>query len=485
MIVTLLPFIAFLGAILTLFTPSKNLKALQGISLASSAICLAAVLYLFCTWDFSQAGFQHVRTWDFFAQAGIWYQTGLDGTNLVFCLLNGLVTFAGAWIAIRTTSRLKEYLFYYLLLTGCMFAVFTALNVFFLYVFYEMTLIPVFAMMGIAGIRAKKENAAIRVALYMTAGAVVGLFALLNLYDILGPGFLDLTQTQTILTSKAALLTPETQKWLAALLIVGFGVMTTLFPLHSWSPAFYSASPVSLAMVHAGVKVGPYILLRTAVSYLPEGFQFWSPWIAGLALAGILYGGFAALRQKNLRDLAAFSSISHMGTLFVAFAALNTASLSAGILLVFAHGLMTACFFALIGILEDRGQTDEINAFSGLGKSMPFFAVCFMLTAMASSGIPGFANFPGELMVFVSAWKSFPWTVAAGILGVLLTAVYMIRAVQALCFGQDHPRASTFKDIVCFSEKIPFLILLISLVIFGIFPAALLKVIQPAIEALL
>ncbi len=496
MIVTLLPLMAFLGAAFTLVIPAQRLKTLRGITLATTALCLGIVLFLFFTWDFAQTGFQHVRAWDFFAAAGIKYQTGLDGTNLVFCLLHALVTFAGAWIAIRTSARLKEYLFYYLLLTGCMFAVFTSLNIFFIYIFYEMTLIPVFAMLGLCrsasepaaqpgGKPSARETAAIKLAIYMTLGAVVGLFGLLHLYDILGPGFLDLTQVQSLLAAKAALLTPETQKWLAALLMIGFGVMTTLFPLHSWSPTLYSASPASLAMVHAGVKIGPYILLRTAMTYLPAGFQFWSPTLAVLAVSGILYGGFAAMRQKNLREMAAFSSISHMGTIFVALAAFNISSVSAGLLLIFAHGLMTACLFALIGALEERGQTDEFQIFSGLGKSMPFFAVCFILTILAASGIPGFANFPAELLVFIGAWKTFPWAVGAGILSVLLTAVYMLRAAHALCFGVDHLRGSTFKDITSLSEKIPFLILLAALVLFGLYPACLLRILQPAIEAIL
>lgn len=485
MITASLPFIAFLGALITLILPGSKANALRAVTVMATSLCLAAVLYLFVTWDFSQTGFHHVRAWDVFSEYGIWYQTGMDGVNLVFCLLLAVVSFAGAWVAIRTPSRLKEYLFYYLFLTGCMFAVFTVLNIFFLYVFYELTLIPVFALLGIAGVRCQKEGAAIRTALYMTAGAMLALFALLHLYDILGPAFLDLTQAQNLLTAKAALLTPETQKWLAALLILGFGVMTSLFPLHSWSPAFYSAAPASLAMIHAGVKIGPYLLLRIAVTYLPEGFQFWMPPLAGLAVAGILYGGFAALNQKSLRPLAAFSSISHMGTLFLAFAALSTVSLTSGMLLIFAHGIMTACFFALIGSLEERGQTDEIQAFGGLGKNMPFFTVCFLLTALAASGIPGFTNFPAELLVFISAWKSYPWAVAAAVLGVLLTAVYMTRAVHGLCFGNERFPSSEQQDIRFFAEKIPFFVLIFTLILFGIQPSYLLNILQPAIEAIL
>lgn len=484
MIVALLPWIAFLGALGVLLTPTNNLKTLRCIAVGSTLLCLAVTLYLFCGWDHSQAGFQHVLSFDFFPAAGIYYQTGIDGIGLIFCLLTALVASAGIIPALRQSQRLKAYLLSYLLLTGCLFSVFTVLNIFFLYLFYEMTLIPIFIMFGLAGSAETKKDAVIRLAIYMTVGAVAGLFAILSLYHILGPEFLSLTQSQALLAEKASLLTPQTQQWFAGLLIVGFGVMTVLFPFHSWAPITYGSAPVSLAILHAGVKAGPYILLRLAVTYLPEGFRFWAAPLAFLAAAGILYGGLVALRQKNLRGLAAFSSISHMGYIFLAFAALNEASLSSGILLTFAHGLMIACFFALIEILENRSGTDQINSFGGLGKSMPFIGVCFMLIAMASSGVPGFVNFPAELIIFISSWRTFPLAVSIAVLGVLITAVYMIRAVHAVCFGAENPSSPRFQDARGF-EKLPFFILLSALIVFGIFPSLLLKVIQPAIKAIL
>jgi len=484
MIVALLPWIAFLGALGILFTPAKNLNALRSIAIGSTFFCLALTLYLFFNWNPSIAGFQHVLSFDFFPEAGIYYQTGIDGVGLTFCLLTALVSSAGIIPALRQSQSLKAYLLSYLLLTGCLFSVFTVLNIFFLYLFYEMTLIPIFIMIGLAGSPEKKKDAVIRLAIYMTLGAVAGLFAILSLYHLFGPEFLSLTQSQALLAEKASLLTPQSQQWFAGLLIVGFGVMTVLFPFHSWAPVTYGAAPVSLALLHAGVKAGPYILLRLAVTYLPEGFRFWATPLACLAAAGILYGGLVAMRQKNLRGLAAFSSISHMGYIFLAFASLNEASLTSGILLAFAHGLMIACFFALIEILENRSGTDQINHFGGLGKSMPFIGVCFIHTAMASSGVPGFANFPAELLIFISGWLTFPVPVAIAVFGVLITSVYMIRAVHSVCFGTESPSSAGYQDARGL-EKVPFYILLGALIVFGIFPSLLLKVIQPAVKAIL
>ncbi len=498
-----LPFIPYLAALLILFMPAAHGKWLRPLAIGATGLCLLIVLFLTQNFDRAFQGFQFVHSWDCFAEMGIRYQVGLDGINLIFCLLLAFVAFAGAFIAGKTKDRLKEYLFYYLLLTGSMFAVFTVLNVFFLYVFYEMTLIPVFAMIGLhrfasepsaqpGGLPSKQEAGAMKLALYMTAGAMLGLFAIFTLYNMLGPDFLDLTKSKALAASHAALLTPETQKWLAALLIVGFGIMTSLWPFHSWSPSAYSAAPASLSMVHAGVKIGPYFLIRIALVYLPLGFQFWAPTLAILATIGLIYAGFAAIRQKNLNTMAAFSSISHMGYVFLAFAAMNPTALSAGILLIFAHGIMTACLFGLIGHLTAQTGTDGIHDFGGLGKTLPFFSVCFMLTCMASAGIPGFANFPAELLVFISAWKTFPAAVIFGVLGVLITAIYMIRAVQALCFGvatrlSSAPSAQPGKelrDMIGLWDKAPFLVLLAILFFFGFFPSALLSIIQPAVARL-
>lgn len=480
-----LPFIPYLAAILILFIPANQEKLIRSMTLIATGLCLFITLSLTQHFDRSFVGFQFVHSWDFFPEMGVRYQVGLDGINLIFCLLLATVAFCGTFIASKTKTRLKEYLFYYLLLIGSMFAVFTVLNVFFLYIFYEMTLIPIFAMMGIAGNSEKKETGAVQLLIYMTAGAVVGLFALFNLYHILGPDFLDLTKTQTLLATKGLLLTPEIQKWLSALLIVGFGAMTSLWPLHSWSPSLYSAAPASLSMVHAGVKIGPYILIRIGLAYLPVGFQFWAPTLATLASIGVIYAGFVAIRQKNLKTMAAFSSISHMGYVFLAFAAMSSTALSGGLLLLFAHGIMTACLFGLIGHLEEQSGCDEINAFGGLGTTLPFFSVALIMTCMASSGIPGFANFPAELLVFISAWKTFPVAVIAAVVGVLITAIYVIRAAQAICFGPVQHRWKDLNDISSFYGKTPFLILLAVLLFFGIFPNSLLSLIQPAVEALL
>lgn len=485
MIIAALPALTLLGAALTLVIPAAYPRALQTIARLTTAGSLALVLFLCFRWSPATELQSFSVAWNFFPEMGIRYQVGLDGIGLVFCLLLGLVACAGIEHAINQTTSLKPYLSCYLFLISSMFAVFTVQNVFFLYLFYEMTLIPIFIMMAIAGPSAQREQGALRLALYMTAGAMLGLLALLALYKTLGPNFLDLTLASNLLAEKSSLLTPNLQKILAALLIVGFGIMTSLFPFHSWSPAVYSGMPTSLAMVHAGVKMGPYILLRIAVTYLPEGFRFWGPTLAVLASLGILYGAFVAIRQKSLRPLAAFSSISHMGTVFLAFATMTSFSISAGLFLVFAHGLMIALFFFLIGILENRAQTDEIDAFGGMGKIIPLFSVALMLTSLASCGIPGFANFPAELLVFLSAWKSFPLAVGVAVFGVLMTAVYMIRAAQAICFGPENPHFSNLRDLSSFSEKFSFFILISALVGFGIYPVGILRFISPVVETLL
>ncbi len=480
-----LPLIPFFAAFLLLFIPSQKENLLKFVSIAASGICLTITLLLFASFNHLHSGFQYKQTFSWFSELGIHYQVGMDGMSLAFCLLHALIAFASSFVAIQTKARLKEYLFYSLIFIGSGFAVFTALNIFFIYLFYEITLIPLFLMVGIGGIKNLKEQGSIKIAIYMTLGAVLALFALFSLYNIFGPRFLDLTQLKNLALSHSPFLTLEIQKYLAAFLIIGFGMMTSLWPFHSWSPSAYAAMPPSLAMLHAGVKMGPYILIRIAMSLLPAGFYFWTPTLSILGTIGILYGGFAAIRQKDLKLMGAFSSISHMGYIFLALAAMNQTSLSAAIFLLFAHGLIAACFFALVGHLHSQTQLSGIYDFGGLGKSMPFFSVCFMATCLASAGIPGFAGFPGELLVFVGSWKSFPIAVSLGVVGVLITAIYSIRAAQAVCFGAENNQLSKLCDIKTISEKMPFVILIAALLFFGIWPKTLFYIIQPAIGRLL
>ncbi|OGW72384.1 MAG: hypothetical protein A2Y02_00980 [Omnitrophica bacterium GWA2_52_12] len=482
--IAFLPWIPLAAALVVLFSPAKNERLLKTITLAACSLCSLSVLVYFLNFK-PEGGFQFVIARPWLPAFGIQYKSGFDGINLTLCLLHALVSLAGAFVACAPKERLKEYLFYYLVLTGGIYGVFTSLDLFFLYVFFEMTLIPLFPMIGIWGSK-NKEYGAMKLTLFITTGAVLAFFGLLLFYREAGIHSFDLVQLAQVLKARGGFSTGF-QHFVAPMLIVGFGVIASLWPVHSWSPIGYAAAPTAVSMLHAGVlkKMGPYLILRVAVTFLPEGVKHAAPWLSILAGIGIVYAGLAAIRQSDMKYMVGFSSVSHMGYVLLGIAAMNSVSLSGTVLLMFSHGVMAACAFAAIGFLYERTHVRNLHDFGGLAKSMPFLALSLILACLASLGLPGFSNFVSELLVFIGAWRQFPAVVIAAVFGVLITAIYLLRAVREVCYGKPNPRWAHLKDAQGFAERFPFILLLGALLIAGIWPRVLLRVIEPAVGALL
>ncbi len=479
-----LPFIPLLGAFVILFIPKQNEKGIQAVALLSTLLSFLITLYYFLHFQIGKPGYQFLHRIEWLPSLGIAYQVGLDGINMTLCLLHALVSLAGIFVACRVKERLKEYLFFYLLLVASIYGVFSSLDLFFLYLYYEMTLIPLYPMISVWGSQ-NKEYGAMKLTIYITSGAMLALFGILLLYRELGLQSFDLIQIQQML--RAHPFKDHVQKLLVPFLLIGFGVIASLWPLHSWSPIGYAAAPTSVSMLHAGVlkKMGPYLMIRIALALLPLGMAFWAPWLAGLAAVGILYAGFAALWQKDLKFMVGFSSVSHMGYVLLGLAAMNVTSLSGMVLLMFSHGVMAACAFALIGFLYEQAHVRGIKDFGGLAKKIPFVATCFVMTSLASLGLPGFSNFASELLIFIGAWPQYPFLVALAVFGILITAIYLLRAVQSVCYGPLNPRWNQLQDAKGFFERFPFVLLLGGLLLFGFWPQGLLQIIEPAVGALL
>jgi len=370
----------------------------------------------------------------------------------------------------------------HLLLVGAIYGVFTALDIFLLYVFYEMTLIPLYPMIGIWGSK-NKEYGAMKLTLFITTGAVLALFGLLLFYREVGLEGSDLIGWQQM--AHGALST-DFQKLVAPFLLIGFGVIASLWPLHSWSPIGYAAAPTSVSMLHAGVlkKMGPYLILRIVLTLFPAGLMHWSHGLAWLAGIGILYAGYAAIKQRDLKFMVGFSSVSHMGYVLLGIAALTPTALSGAVLLMFSHGVMAAATFACIGFLYEQTHMRGVRDFGGLGKKVPFLATCFILACLASLGLPGFSNFVAELLIFIGAWSKYPLLVAMAVFGILITAIYLLRAVQQVCYGPLRPKWNQLRDVQGFFEKFPFVLLLGALLVFGFWPQGLLRLISPVMEGL-
>ena len=472
------------GACLLLAVPERRTDWIRRIATLTTGLPLLLVLAMVACYDRAAGGYQWVDRLPWIPALGISYQVGVDGINLTLALLHALCGFTGVMISYRIRSRVKEYYLFYLLLIGGVYGVFLSLDLFFFYLFYEMAVIPMFPLIGIWG-SGDKEYAAMKLTLYLTAGAVLALVGLLATYLVSGLQTFDLIALERYLTQNP--IPGDIQRWLFPFLLIGFGVIAPIWPFHSWSPIGHAAAPSAVSMLHAGVlmKLGSYAILRVGVQLLPEGAYAWLPWVALACVMNILYGGLVAMAQKDVKFLIGYSSSSHMGYVLLGIACLNPVALNGAVLLMFAHGLMTALAFAAVGHVYDQTHTRVIADWGGLARQVPFIATAFVVAALASSGLPGFANFVAELLVFFGSWETYRWPAVAAILGIVITAFYMLRAVRSAFFGPLNPRWVALQDAATLTERLPYLILIAGLLLIGCWPRLLTDLIAVSTGSLL
>ena len=421
------------------------------------------------------------------AAFGISLKLGLNGIALPMFLLAAIVGLAAGLYALRSgAERLKLYLVLLLVMHGGLLGVFASVDIFFFYFFHELALIPTFIMVGIWGGR-DRNYAAMKLTIYLTAGAMLSLLGLIALYVKSGANSFDLIELKDAVAAQA--LAGHTQNWIGGLLLLGFGTLVSLWPLHTWAPLGYGAAPSSAAMLHAGVlkKFGLYGLIQIAIPLIPLGLQHWAWKLALLAgIGNVLVVGFVTMAQRDLKQMLGYSSVMHMGYCFLGIAALSTIGTGGVVLLMVAHGLSVALLFLLATSIHHRTHTFDLSEMGGLAQKTPVLAAFFVAATMAGIGLPGFANFWGELTVFVALWKFSHALTAVAVAGVIISAVYGLRAAARVFFGPaseqlqrvtaQHPPAD-----LDWKEKLPALILLASLLLFGFYPKA---ISQPVDQAL-
>jgi NADH-quinone oxidoreductase subunit M len=281
------------------------------------------------------------------------------------------------------------------------------------------------------------------------------------------------------------------QQLLFPILLVGFATIAPMWPLHTWSPGGHAAAPAAASMLHAGVlmKLGSYAIIRIAMSLMPEGAVTWLPVVAVLCCFNIIYGGYVALNQRDMKFVIGYSSSSHMGYVLLGIASVTVLGVSGAVFLMFAHGVMTALAFALIGFFYDQTHTRMLDDLGGLMEKIPFVGVLFVMTAMASLGLPGFANFASELMVIVGSWERYPVPTVLAVFGLVIGATYLLRTVKTAFLGPLNPRWTSLRDATGVVEKAPFLILLGVLLLFGFYPMPMVQLIEtgvaPIVQAVL
>lgn len=445
------------------------------------------------------SGYQFVSEFPIVPSLGINFTLGADGLSLVMLLLSTLVTVAAVAVA-KAPERNAGWFFASLLfISAGVIGAFSSIDLFFFYMFHELALVPTFLLIGIWG-SGDRQAAAWKATIYLALGSFVLLLGLLGLYLIQPEGFRSFDLRKIILLADAGFLGGNS--WVYLLLLVGFGILVSLFPFHTWAPQAYSSAPSPAAMLHAGVlkKFGLYGLIRTAVPIFPDAVAEFSNLLLILLVGNILFVGYVTISQRKLDWMLGYSSVMHMGYIFLGIAALNLLSVTGSSLMLFAHGLSIAALFALGGELRERTGTLDFSELGGLAKAMPAFALLFGFAAFASIGLPGFVNFAGELLIFFGAFaggtplfgfshgrevfalNSFQIATACAVWGVVISAIYMLRAYRRIFFGPLADRWSRLTEIHGL-PRAAIATLIVVMLAFGFFPQIIVNLLTSGLTA--
>jgi NADH-quinone oxidoreductase subunit M len=463
-------------------------------ALLSSWAQLALSILALLNYDRTLGGYQFKTTLHVAPEWHLNLFMGADGLSLVMLFLTALVTLAAVWVTPKIEKR--ENLFYacVLLISAGAAGAFASLDLFFFYAFHELALVPTFLLIGIWG-SGERQLAAWKITIYLAIGSIILLVGLTKLYLALPADARTFDMTKLPALAKG--ISAADQASIYIWLLVGFGVLISLFPFHSWAAPAYASAPTPAAMLHAGVlkKFGLYGLIRLAVPLLPEGAKHWATLLLVLLVCNILYIGFVTIAQKRLDTMLGYSSVMHMGYIFLGIAAGNVIGVSGAAMLMLAHGLSIAALFAMCGYLRQTSPSLAFTSMGGVAKHAPFLGYAFGMTAFASIGLPGFANFASEMMVFFGSFKTGATPGAltfsgqqiatiCGLWGVVISAVYMLRAYRKIFQGEPLPGSVAVTDPSC-CVRWPVILLLAALMLGGLWPKSFLNFIQPSVEALI
>jgi NADH-quinone oxidoreductase subunit M len=451
-------------------------------ALTSSVVSLGISILLFICYDMHAGGWQFLSEWKIVPKLGINLTLGADGLTLTMLLLATLVTLSAVWIAPKVEKNEGVYYICLLFISAGVIGAFCSLDVLFLYAFHELALIPTFIMIGVWG-SGDRQAAAWKATIYLGLGSFILLIGLIALYVSIPAAdrSFDLRQLDQLAASGA--FHPSSLIYL--ILLIGFGSLVSLFPFHSWAAPSYACAPAPTAMMHAGVlkKFGLYGLIRIALPLFPEAMHQFNGLLLLLIIGNILYIGYVTVAQKRLDWTIGYSSVMHMGYIFLGLASFNIIGVGGAMILMFAHGLSVASAFALCGEVRRRTGTLDYSELGGLTKSVPTLALLFGFATMASVGLPGFANFAGEVLVFFGATSYGPAMiipVIVGVWGVVISAIYMLRAYRAVFWGPMNPRWDSLTDITA-SARWSVIILLAPLMVAGFYPQLILRMVETAI----
>jgi len=411
----------------------------------------------------------------------IHYAVGVDGISVAMIVLSSIIVFTGVF---SSWEMPRDFFMWFCLLTTGVFGFFISIDLFSMFLFYEVALIPMYLLIGVWG-TGRREYSAMKLTLMLMAGSAFLLVGILGIYFTTGGTSLNLLELGKMHIPMVH------QYWIFPLTFMGFGVLGALFPFHTWSPDGHAAAPTSVSMLHAGVlmKLGGYGCFRVAITLMPEAATELS-WIF-LILTGIsvVYGAFGAVVQTDLKYINAYSSVSHCGLVLFAILMLNQTAMTGAVLQMLSHGLMTALFFALIGLIYGRTHTRDIREMGGLMKVMPIASVCYVIAGLASLGLPGLSGFVAEMTIFVGSFEHADTfrrvlTIVAAA-SIVITAVYILRTVAKILYGPVQEKEHLHLADATWYEKISVVGLIVFIAALGIFPSGVADLIRNSLEPII
>ena len=468
---------------------AKGLKQARQIAMVGSLIQLGMAINLMFAYFKERAVNDDIMVFTkdlvWFKHFNIHYNIGVDGISVALILLTAIVVLAGVFISWKMKDLPKEFFVSLIVLSTGVYGVFISIDLFTLFVFFEIAVIPMYLLIGIWG-SGPKEYSAMKLTLMLMGASAVLLVGILGIYfnSNADGGAL----TFNILEIAQVNIPFEAQKLFFPLVFIGFAVISALFPFHTWSPDGHASAPTAVSMLHAGVlmKLGGYGVFRVALFLLPDGALHWTDFFLVLAASGVVYGAFSAIKQTDLKYINAYASVSHLGLVLFALLMLNKTAWNGAILQSLSHGFMTALFFALIGMIYGRTHTRDINKLGGMMKILPFIGAIYVITGLAYLGLPGFSGFIAEMNIFVGGFQHpdmFHRVLTVLVVSsIVVTAVYILRLVGKIMMGPLETNEVENLPTVTWYEKTGILLLLIPIIGMGVAPLWLSDMILASIE---
>ncbi len=481
-ILSVIVFTPIITGLLILLMPAERRDEIRVTALAASLLALFLSTWAYFSYDIAAGGFQFAERYEWLPALGISYSVGIDGINAPLVLLTGIVMFTGVLISWGIDDRPREFFAFLFILATGVFGVFVAQDLFMLIFFYEIAVFPMFLLIAIWGWKQTREYAAMKLTLYLFIGSVFSLVGGLAMYFSSGLNTFDMQQLAT------ANFSTNFQIFWFPFVFFGFAVLGGIFPFHNWSPDGHVAAPTAVSMFHAGVlmKLGAFAALRVGIMLLPEGAIYWRWLILGLATVNVVYGAFIALVQTDFKYVIGFSSVSHMGLVMLGFATLTREGLLGAGIQMFSHGVMTALFFAVVGMVYDRAHTRNIPELGGFVTRMPWVAIAFIVGGLVSMGMPGLSGFVAEFPIFMGVWRVMPIVAIVAAISIVITASYIMRITGRVFFGQvpDELEHHNIGDVTAL-DKVALGMLSIILIALGVFPALMVPLVSSGVNLVL